>query len=417
MTCCDQICVFAEEGSALNKIKIAASINKLCVCPKTPSSASAEEQEHLKYITPLGIFPAIAYPGGSAFGVNGVLRTIARAKPLATCCCLYGRFASESGAIDGWLDMCEEQLEPNVNEIVGQVNQSKHFNPKSYQESLKVVKGLLNKIEKHIAPRTFIVGERCSMADMSLAVTLSPLFSTVFGPEDRKGLVNVSRWISTILGTCVVQAVMGEFKFAEKAQEPPKPEKTKKPEKPKAAKEKPKEEPKEEPEEESEEEPEPVEDPNAPLDMDWWKRLYSNTKPAQYPQMWPLLWKKIEADKGENFSAYFCKFLDPEQFDHAFKLSNTISGFFQRLDAARKITFGSQLILGTSGDLHSQGVWLFAKPEMPKEMSECPMFESFGWTKADLSKPEDRKLFEEYCEWEGSFGGLNKEVNDGKIFK
>lgn len=68
-------------------------------------------------------------------------------------------------------------------------------------------------------------------------------------------------------------------------------------------------------------------------------------------------------------------------------------------------------------DLHSLACWLFNTPELPETVKECPDYQSWKFWKADPSKPEERKLFEEICEWEGDFGGRKWEVIDGKTLK
>ncbi|KAH7823866.1 Glutathione S-transferase domain-containing protein [Monocercomonoides exilis] len=416
--CCDKVTLYCEEGSVLNKIQIAAKINKIdLVVVNDVAPKDQKAKEHLLELSPLGIFPVMTYPGGHVFGANAILRTIARSRPLSTCCYLYGRSAAESGNVDQWLDVCEERVEHQVEEIAGQITQKRQYNPPNYQRATKSVREVVDRLEKILFTKTFLVGERCSLADISLATSLSYIFAHVYGQNDRKGLICVTRWMNTILNLCPVKSVLGEFKLCENGEQPPKPEKPKKEQKPKEEH-KPKEEKKEEVEEkEEEEEQEYVEDPNAPLNMDWWKRLYSNTKPANYKEMWPKLWKKLDDDKFEHFSIYFCEYKFPKEFDQAFKLCNLVSGWLQRLESIRKTAFGSVLILGKNGDLQSMGCWLWNDKDMPAGMSECPDFESWTWRKMDPASEADRKLFEELCEWEGSFGGKNVPCIDGKTFK
>ena len=169
--------------------------------------------------------------GSPLFGANAIIRAICRATPLATCCQLYGRTSCEHARVDQWLDFCEEKVDANVQEILSQLGPDAKYNPRNYDMALKNVKEVCNKLNTIMAPRTFIVGERCTMADISLAVSLAPMFSTVLGEAERKHLINITRWISTIMGLCPVKAVCGDLVLAAEAVAPKKPEKQKKPEK------------------------------------------------------------------------------------------------------------------------------------------------------------------------------------------
>jgi elongation factor 1-gamma len=197
------------------------------------------------------------------------------------------------------------------------------------------------------------------------------------------------------------------------------------------------------------------EDPNAPLDMDWWKRLYSNTKEKDYPEMWAKFWNKIEADGGKNWFIFFSDYLYAGDYSQQFMLSNLIGGFFQRLDPVRKVAFGSVIIGGADNKFKVRGAWLFRKKEhverapkkkpakkkddegeddvevaegekvdyeetvegdFPRGVKEGADFESWKFWKGDSMNPQDRKLFQEICEWEGTFG-LDVPYLDGKVFK
>lgn len=81
--------------------------------------------------------------------------------------------------------------------------------------------------------KTFLVGERLTIADVSVALDLLPAYSHVYyfkfpftysypilqvlDDSARSGLVNVNRWFLTVINHAAVKEVVGEFKFISKA--------------------------------------------------------------------------------------------------------------------------------------------------------------------------------------------------------
>lgn len=61
-----------------------------------------------------------------------------------------------------------------------------------------------------------MVGERLTLADVSVALNLLPAFQFVLDNETRKGIVNVTRWFQTIVNSPVVKEVVGTVSMAEK---------------------------------------------------------------------------------------------------------------------------------------------------------------------------------------------------------
>merc|ERR1712137_886956 len=124
------------------------------------------------------------------------------------------------------------------------------------------LKKALAALNEHLKLKTFLVGERISLADICCMANLLMPYKWVLDPEFRAGFNNVTRWFLTMVNQPQVKKVIGDFalctkmasfdakKFAEfsgkgagkkegKAEKAPKQEKTPKEKTPK--KEKPKE--------------------------------------------------------------------------------------------------------------------------------------------------------------------------------
>ncbi|NXH40566.1 EF1G factor, partial [Dicaeum eximium] len=281
------------------------------------------------------------------------------------------------------------------------------------------------------------LGERVSLANISLVCALLWLYKQVLDPAFRGPFGNVNRWFLTCLNQPQFKAVLGEVqlcqrmaqfdakKFAEsqarKEKEPPrKKEEPPRKEKPPKKEEKP---PQAEPElDECEQvlaaEPKAKDPfahlPRSPFILDEFKRKYSNedTLAVALPHFW-------EHFDREGWSLWYCQYRYPEELSQTFMSCNLITGMFQRLDKLRKNAFASVLLFGTDHDSSISGVWVLRGQELAFTL--CPDwqvdYESYTWRKLDPDSAECRTLVTEYFLWEGEFRHVGKPFNQGKIFK
>lgn len=142
-------------------------------------------------------------------------------------------------------------------------------------------------LEKHLATRTYLATERISLADITLAAELQSAFSTTVDSSHRAKLPNVLRHYETIVNQPNLSSIFGSTAFAEKALQytpPPKEKKEKAPAapaQPKAEKKPKKEEVDDDdddkPYEEAPKEKNPLDLlPKSTLNLEDWKRAYSN---------------------------------------------------------------------------------------------------------------------------------------------
>jgi elongation factor 1-gamma len=300
------------------------------------------------------------------------------------------------------------------------------FNKQGTEHAKDEVKAALSVLNNHLETRTYLVGERISLADISVACNLLLLYQWVLDPEFRKPYANTNRWFTTLVNQPQFKAVIGDFKFCEKMatfdakkfQELQgqkgggKKEKQKQEPKPKQVK---KEQPKEEAAEE-EPKPKPSKDPFAALpgamNMDEWKKTYSNEETETVAL--PYFWKNFDK---ENYSIWYNEYKYPKELGLTFMSCNLISGMFQRLDRMRKHSFGSVILFGESNNSTISGVWFWKGHDLAFELSEDLQIDyaSYDWKKLDPDSDETKKLVKEYWSHEGDFGG--KKFNQGKIFK
>merc|ERR1711874_764344 len=250
-------------------------------------------------------------------------------------------------------------------------------------------------LNDHLLTRTFLVGERLTLADIAVATTMLSLYKQVLDPAFRKPFVNVTRWFTTVVNQPHARAVLGEVtlctkmaefdakkfaefsgkgdKKAEKKEKAPKQEQ-KKPEKKKEEKKK-------------EAEPEAADVPPEPkkadpfekmpkgtFDLEEWKRFYSNN---DEPESVAWFWEHFD---HENYSIWRGDYKNND---------STISG-----------------------------IWVFKGHQLAFELDDNWQvdYASYNWRKLDSKSEECKKLVDQYWKWEGN-DEKGRPFNQGKIFK
>ncbi|CAK9815139.1 Elongation factor 1-gamma [Anthophora plagiata] len=315
------------------------------------------------------------------------------------------------------------------------------YNKQNVEHAKDDVKKALTALNSHLLTRTYLVGERLTLADISVAMTLLHLYQYILEPNLRKPYQNVNRWFQTIIYQPESMAVIGCFKLAEKTLEydpkkfaetqgkPSKKEKKEKESKKESKESKESKEAKEakESKKEAVEELDPTDIalaaepkttnpfdtlPKGSFDLDDFKRFYSNEDEAKSI---PYFWQKFDP---EHYSIWLGEYKYNNELTKVFMSCNLISGMYQRLDKMRKGAFASACLFGTDNDSSISGIWVWRGQELAFTL--CPDwqvdYESYSWTKLDPTKEETKELVQQYFSWTGA-DKEGRKFNQGKIFK
>jgi len=408
-----------ESNPRTQKVLIAAKYAGVNV--EVVTNVDTKSADFLKK-NPTGKVPVLETDKGTISESNAIARYIAReGKPE-----FYGKSNIETALVDQWIDFAASEIELAsyawLFPIQG-VIPNNHQATKKAQEDIKKVLSIL---DNHLLPRTYLVGNYVTLADVAVATALLQLYQLVLDPTFRKEFVNTNRWFVTIVNQPEVKAVLGEVKLSEKAAvaaAAPK-EKKEKPVKEAAKPQQPKQEKKEEkkPADDGEEEEEDYEKedkgkknpldllPKSSLVLDEWKRMYSNNDTRTVAAPW--FWNNLDK---EGYSLWWCEYKYNAELTKVFMTSNLIGGFFQRLEKLHKYAFGSMIIFGEEPQLTVSGVWLFRGQEIPEDMKACDDTEHYEWKRVDTNSEAEKKLVEDYFAWDGALGG--KKFIAGKVFK
>lgn len=302
------------------------------------------------------------------------------------------------------------------------------------QEVLKI----LNYLNNHLFTRTFFVGQRISLADITVFSSLLPAYRYVLEPNVRKSFINLTRWFKTILNQDQVISILGKVSLCEKAVQN---EKVSKKEDNKAVKNKIKTDKKSEKKnikgdkkatvtcedntlngdfDAADEvliaEPkakDPFEKfPKSSFDLDDFKRFYSNEDESKSI---PYLWEKVNIDE---WSFWYSEYKYPEELTQVFMSCNLITGMFQRLDKMRKHSFASVCLFGEAHNSSISGIWLWRGQDLIFNLSPDWQvdYESYDWHKLDPKASETKQLVQQYLSWTGK-DKQGRPFNQGKVFK
>lgn len=354
---------------------------------------------------------------------------------------LRGSTPEAAAQVVQWVSFADSDIVPPASTWVFPTLGIMHHNKQATENAKEEVKRILGLLDAHLKTRTFLVGERVTLADITVVCTLLWLYKQVLEPSFRQAFPNTNRWFLTCINQPQFRAVLGEVKLCEKmaqfdakkfAESQPKKDTPRKEKGSREEKQKPQAERKEEkkaaapaPEEEMDEceqalaaEPK-AKDPFAHLPkstfvLDEFKRKYSNEDTLSVAL--PYFWEHFDKD---GWSLWYAEYRFPEELTQTFMSCNLITGMFQRLDKLRKNAFASVILFGTNNSSSISGIWVFRGQELAFPLSPDWQvdYESYTWRKLDPSSEETQTLVREYFAWEGAFQHVGKAFNQGKVFK
>lgn len=400
----------------VQRVQAVAALSGTSVEEVVIDMAKTKEPEFLAKF-PLGYVPAFeAVDGTTLFETAAIAEYVARKSGSK----LIPADVAAAAEVSAWVAFADQEVSVPLGALNGMIAGYVPYNKPIYTALISKIQRRLEALDKFLQARTFLVGDRITLADVSVAAVLYSGFTGHLDASVRKTIPNVVRFFETVVKSPKLASIYGEIAYSATA---PQYQAAKKEEKPKAAAapaapKAPK--AKKAAEDDDDEEPLVPAEPKAknPLDdlpkssfkMDDWKRVYSNedTKTAAIP------WFYENFDK-EGWSVWRVDFKYNDELTQVFMSSNLIGGFFNRLEASRKYAMGSMGVFGKSNDSLISGVMVVRGQDFKPVMDVAPDWESYAFTKLDLEKADDKAFFEGALLWEMEVEG--KPFADGKIFK
>lgn len=331
---------------------------------------------------------------------------------------LLGTDAKSAALVEQWISFADDEILQFGVQLMLICKGLLPYN-KAYEQKLwENLDRSFTYLEAELKKKTFIVGHRVTLADLTLASDIGFVFGHVAGVNFRSKYPNTVRYFNTVTKQPTALKAYSSLTLAEdnvkfvppKKEEKPKAAPAPKAEKPKAAP-APK-------DDDEDDEPKAAPKPKNPLDdlpkssfnLDEWKRTYSNEETREVALPW--FFKNFDS---EGYSVVKLDYKYNDELQAVFQSNNLIGGFFARLEASRKYTMGTLGVFGENNANAISGV-MICRGKDPKSVLEvAPDVDSYTISPLDLSKPEDKKFFEDMMAWEATVDG--KAFADGKIMK
>ena len=416
------------EDARLVPLKVAAKYADVEV--RLPSFEVEKDSATVAYALncdPLGRVPVAKVDEGYLFETHAIARYLARQD--ANLALYGGTGAYEQSQVDAWLDLVSTEMTPAVKLLIGAElgYLAKGTNSTQTETAMKTLKTVFSSLNQQLETRTFLVGERVTIADLVLGGALEEFFRICKSKPLKEGHVHLLRYVDTVINQLHFASVLQESPKVTVAKKEAKVEKKaeKKPEAKKAEK------AKKSKEADDEDAPPGFEDDNneeklkmkamkAALDtlppsptfiMDEFKRCYSNNDTRTIAA--PFFFEKYDP------SGYTCLWSKYKYNDELSKMvfmtSNLVGGMFQRMDALHKYVFGTVLIIGEEAQQEIVGFWVVRGKGMPELMKIVDDVEHHEWEEVqDLLSMRER--ITDYLSCEGPTFAT-KPVLDYKIFK
>ncbi|WFD29570.1 hypothetical protein MSPP1_000579 [Malassezia sp. CBS 17886] len=405
------------EAPKVLRVVAAAKVNgaKLDVVPTNPPADTQKPAYRAKF--PMGKVPGFEAPDGWTLSEGSAILTYVAG--LSDNAHLNGTCPKSAARVNQWVSFTDDELHNNAVMLIALYNHLLPYNKAFESRAWSELHRAMTVLNDHFVKQTFVVGHRLTAADLAIAAMLYPLFTRTFGEQTRSKYPHVLRYYNTIVNQRAVGGVIPvDAQFAAADAKYVAPRKEEKPKKAAgagagtsgsaaAAGAAP-----------AKDEEKPAAKPKNPLDelpksdfvIDEWKRVYSNEDTRSKALPW-----FYEHFDPQGFSVWRFDFKYNDELTHVFMSSNQISGLFTRLEATRKYVMGTAGVFGKTNDSAIAGVVVLRGQEWEPVLSVAPDIESYTVSRLDLSKPEDKKFFEDMLDWAATIDG--KEWADGKILK
>jgi elongation factor 1-gamma len=392
------------------KALIAAQYNGVDI--EVPEFKMMEDNQTPEFLAknPLGKVPLLETSQGCIFESNAIARYIAR---IRTDTELYGVSFFESGQIDSWIDFCAHELELPATMWFYPIFGYMPFNAAATAKAKEDLKKALEVLNTHLLHRTYLVGDKITLADITIVSALVYPMKMLLDAGFRKPFGNVERWFCTCVNQPEFKAVVGDVPLCKKALQAegdtsapaPAPAGKNKGGKKKGGdgggKKKNK----------GGKAPAPAPAPKkkalhplaelnkkkpAAVHIDEWKKTYKNCPhdgtgyKGACEKFWEILGPGL---KTGDYSLWHCKYKHNGDNSLLWMTSNAISGFLERTEEIRKYTMGVQAVAGKegAGNIFISGVWVF-RGDSQKHILDCnPDAEYYEWIKLS-DTPETRKI-------------------------
>lgn len=200
------------ENAPAQKILAAAAYTGVEITPEPcdENKASTDDTLGSALSDPCGEYPVLMVgdeSGASVFGANAILRYVARAQD-EDILHPYGRTPFEASQVDTWLDFSSTEID-SAN--MPYINMAYYKTASDVPaDALDNVRAVLAGLEEVLSVRTFLVGERMTIADIAVAFSVQWVYrcNRKHGDTLAKEYRAVYRHYNTVMRNPKIQMMM-----------------------------------------------------------------------------------------------------------------------------------------------------------------------------------------------------------------
>lgn len=302
---------------------------------------------------------------------------------------LGGKDAFEIAQVDQFVNFGISTLMPHFPTIYQAIFGVGSVEADAFNNAMKEFKDAIRLINTHLQGKDYLVGDRLTVADIFIAMSVIIPFQVVIDAGVRKSVVpNVTAWLERFIALPEVVRRIGHVKLCAKALKPvtaPKKEEKKeekKVEKPVA-------------EAAPKKEVDPLDAlPETKFNLYDFKTYFVNLADKKGEGMKFF----FENYDPEGYSIYYAKYEKYEgEGDLLYKTANLMNGFIQRVDEKfRRHAFAAFAIVGEEPNLDIESLWLWRGKGIPAQMIEHPQFEYYQKRELDVNNEADKALIADF---------------------
>lgn len=161
--------------------------------------------------------PYLVTEEGSLGESNAIARFMCNSSPDTG---LYGSSVQEKANIDEIVERHTSFMAMHAFKALGPVLGFSQATTEEFSEAAKKIKDYIRTLDEAIKNKEFFFGDKLSLADVYIAVTMNLFFATFIDAGFRKAVPNFSAWYEKTRNNDVIVSVIGKPRYCGKAMKP-----------------------------------------------------------------------------------------------------------------------------------------------------------------------------------------------------
>lgn len=208
--------LWGAKGRRAKKVLVTAAFTGVHLDEAAPFQFGVDNKtpEYLK-MNPMGKIPVLETAEGAVFESNAICRYVASMNHAPLYPTAANPYEDIRAEIDGWLDVSSFTASRCFSDWVRPILTGRDWVEEVEDKARAEVFRMLDSMDAHLMGRTYLVGERLTLADVVMMSQLDMFYITVLGAKERESRPHVLRWFTTVRSQPTVVGVCGPPEFRE----------------------------------------------------------------------------------------------------------------------------------------------------------------------------------------------------------